>query len=278
MKACFVLLCFLPGLALAAIHLPGIKAASLDNVSQDLDFVNTGIGQNIDDITEDQAIERVLLSENDKHTALVWELTENEMKRYKLLMDNKSGIYYGGLKLTPLDILGINARGAQERDHFAQLSAKFEAQKVAKNLAWNNAHFKAYQKVVAGLPVIQHFEASKYGPHAYRPLELKSEQQLHFYLKKADAVTTLVAPLVKAIEESQNTLLVLDCIDCTHSDMQLWANTHQIPKSLVDEGRIRLDLGIIQFDSLSLPLKEKKTPLLLSVLRGHANLVDLGSM
>lgn len=278
LKRLLVLMCLLPGIATAGIHLPGINEASLDNVSNDLDFAKTGISKNIDDITEDQDIETVQLSEKDKHTALVWALTDTEMKRYKLLMDNKSSIYYEGLRLTPLDILGINARNQKERNHFAQLSATFEAQKVAKNLAWNNAHFRAYQKVVKGIPVIQHFDASKYGPHAYRPITLKRDQQLHFYLKKNDAVTTLVAPLIKAIEESQNTLLVLDCIDCTSADMQLWANNHNIPKSLVEEGRVRLDLGSIQFDGLSLPKREKKTPLLISVISGHAQLVDLGSL
>ncbi|HAT3881181.1 TPA: TIGR03759 family integrating conjugative element protein [Legionella pneumophila] len=272
------LLCLLPGLSMAAIHLPGINDAAIENASNDLDFARTGIHQNIDDITEDQDIEAVRLSEKDKHTALVWTLSDNEMKRYKLLMENKSSIYYEGLKLTPLDILGINARNEQERDHFAEISAKFEAQKVAKNLAWNNAHFRAYQKIVQGLPVIQNFDASKDGPHAYRPIQLKSGQQLHFYLKKDDAVTTLVAPLVKAIEESQNTLLVLDCLDCSSSDMQLWANNHNIPKNLVDSGRIRLDLGRIAFDGLNMPAKEKKTPLLISVMGTHANLVDLGSL
>lgn len=272
------LICMLPGLVIASIHLPGINDASIGSAPNDLDFVRTGLHQNMDDITEDQDIEKVKLSEEDKHTALVWELSDTEMKRYKLLMDNKSSIYYEGLKLTPLDVLGINARNEVERNHFAEISAKFEAQKVAKNLAWNNAHFRAYQKVVAGLPVIQNFDASKYGPHAYRPIQLKSGQRLHFYFKKDDAVTTLVAPLVKAIEESQNTLLVLDCIDCISSDMQLWANNHNIPKHFVDSGRIRLDLGSIQFEGLSLPAKDKKTPLLISVIGTQANLVDLGSL
>lgn len=276
LKRCLMLL-LLPGLAGASITLPGIDNARLSN-NNDPDFARTGIEKNLDDITDDQELDKVELSETDKHTALVWELTDTEMKRYKLLMENKSGIYYEGLRLTPLDILGINARTRQERDRFANLSARFEAQKVAKNLAWNNAHFRAYQKVVEGLPVIQHFDASKYGPQAYRPIVLKDSQQLYFYIKKDDPVTTLVQPLVKAIEESQNTLLVLNCIDCQSVDMQLWANNHNIPKGLVDEGRVRLDLGRIQYDAITLPKKEKKTPLLISVLANHANLVDLGSL
>lgn len=277
LKRYFALMTLLPGLSFAGVNLPGINDATLANDSFDLGFAKTGIQKNIDDITEDQNIDNVRLSDKDKHVALVWELRDDEMKRYKFLMDNKSGIYYEGLRLTPLDVLGINARDAKERERFAELSAKFEAQKVAKNLAWNNAHFKAYQKVVAGLPVIQNFDSSKYSPHAYRPIQLKNGQQLHFYFKKDNAVKTLVSPLIKAIEESQNTILVLGCIDCTHLDMQLWANNHQIPKGMVDEGRVRLDLGRIQYDALSLPQKEQKTPLLISVMNNHANLVDLGS-
>lgn len=277
LKRCLILMLLIPGLSVASISLPGIDDAALTN-NFDTDFAKTGIDKNIDDISDDQDIDKVELSLEDKHKALVWELTDADMKRYKLLMDNKSGIYYEGLRLTPLDILGINARNQQERDRFARLSAKFEAQKVAKNLAWNNAHFRAYQKVVEGIPVIQNFDASKYGPHAYRPIVLKDSQQLHFFIKKDDAVTTLITPLVKAIEESQNTLLIINCIDCKAIDMQIWANNHNIPKELVDKGRVRLDLGRIQFDVLTLPNKEKRTPLLISVLGNHANLVDLGSL
>jgi integrating conjugative element protein (TIGR03759 family) len=277
-KRLLVLICLLPGVATASIYIPGISQRAMENISNDSDFSKTGISKNIDDIADDQDIEKVELNEKDKHQARVWELSEEDMKRYKLLMENKSSFYYQGLRLTPLDILGINARNKKERDRFANLSAKFEAQKVAKNLAWNNAHFQAYQKVVKGLPVIQNFDASKYSPYAYRPIKLKSGQQLHFYIKKDDAVTTLIAPLIKAIDESQNTLLVLNCLDCDSSDMQLWANNHNIPKNLVNEGRARLDLGHIQFDGLQVPQKEKRTPLLISVLNGHANLVDLGSL
>lgn len=276
-KRLLILMYLLPVIASAGVYLPGIDDAVLDDGATDVDFAKTGISQNIDDITEEQDIDKVTLSAEDKHQALVWALSEKEMKRYKLLMDNKSAVYYEGLRLTPLDILGINARNAAEREHFAELSAKFEAQKVAKNLAWNNAHFRAYQQVVKGLPVIAGFDASRHSPRAYRPIVLKSGQQLHFYLKKDEAVTTLVSPLIKAIEASENTLLVLNCLDCDSTDMQLWANRHNIPKQLVDEGRVRLDLGSLQFEGLSLPVKDKKTPLLVSVMGNHASLVDLGS-
>lgn len=162
LKRCFTLMLLLPGLSWASISLPGINDATLTS-NGDTDFVKTGIDKNIDDIVEDQDIDKVELSKEDKHRGLVWELTDSDMRRYKLLMENRSGIYYEGLHLTPLDILGINARNQQERDRFANLSAKFEAQKVAKNLAWNNAHFRAYQKVVQGIPVIKNFDASKWG-------------------------------------------------------------------------------------------------------------------
>lgn len=278
LKPILFMTCLLPGLVLASLAIPGIDEGVLGNQSNDVTFAKTGLKQNIDDITDEQDIDKVKLKKQDTHTALVWELTDDDMRRYKLLMDNKSGVYYQGLRLTPLDILGINARNEAERERFADISAKFEAQKVAKNLAWNNAHFKAYQNIVKNIPVIQNFNPSKYGPHAYRPIRLKSGQQLHFYVKKSEPVTTLVSPLVKAIAESNNTVLVLNCVDCDSNDMQLWANNHFIPKRLVNEGRIRLDLGCLSFENLSLPEKQKKTPLLISVLNAHANLVDLGGV
>lgn len=266
----------LPGFS--AISLPSIEEKSMLANGVDLDFARTGIKDNMDDLTEEQELSEVVLTKEDQHEAKVWQLSIEEEKRYKLLMQNKSKVYYKGLRLTPLDILGINARTGEERAHFAELSATFEAQRVAKNLAWNSAHFKAYQKVVAGLPVVQNFDASKYSPHAYRPIKLKAGQQLHFYVKKDDPISTLIAPLVTAVAESQQSLLVINCLNCDQEELQLLANKHSLPKKLVDKELIRLELGDLAFEALNLPAKEKNTPLLISVLNSKANLVDLGSI
>ena len=51
-------------------------------------------GESQDDITPDQDINKVTLSADEQHEALVWGLSETEEKRYVLLMKNKSGVHY----------------------------------------------------------------------------------------------------------------------------------------------------------------------------------------
>ena len=113
----------LSGNTFAEFIIPGIDTERLNSMhSSEKTLAQTGLSQNIDDISPDQDINAIQLSAAQIHEAKAWGLTLDEEKRYVLLMQNKSAIYYAGLRQTPIDVLGINARTQQERDHFAELS------------------------------------------------------------------------------------------------------------------------------------------------------------
>ena len=123
--------------ASAELTIPGIamhhtNASAL--AATDKTLAKTGLSVNEDDITSDQDINALKLTPSQLHDARVWGLTEEEEKRYVFLMQNRSAIYYKGLRQTPIDVLGINARNEAERSHFADSQRKWKHKKYLKTL------------------------------------------------------------------------------------------------------------------------------------------------
>lgn len=272
---CFVLALMSSQIAFAELTVPGLNTPRFNTTAmQDETLGKTGLMQNDDDITPDQSLNTIQLNVQQLHEAAVWELTTDEEKRYVLLMQNRSDLYYRGLRQTPLDILGINARTEDERNHFAELAAKQEAQKVSKNIAWNNAFYKAYNKLFENVPVVGDFDPKPYSPYAHKPVQLNQGETLYFFIKPDDAVKSVLMLLIEAVETTPNTRLNILLLDGDEASIQRWANQHQIPQALVNTGQIILNNGELNYQSLTIPKKE--TPLLLLAKNGKSNIVDLG--
>lgn len=169
----------------ALFNIPQLSSPSLNSLAMDdQTLAKTGLKENEDDVLPEQEKSTFKLSEEQLHEAKVWGLTESEEKRYVHLMQNKSAVYYKGLDLTPVDILGINARTESERNHFAELGAKQEALKVTKSIAWNNAFYRAYNELFKDVPVIDEaFDPKPYGPLAYEPISLKTGDALYWFIE-----------------------------------------------------------------------------------------------
>lgn len=259
----------------AELNIPGLDQQPLNTLAiEDQTLAKTGLTLNEDDTTSEQDINQIKLDENQLHEAKVWGLTPEEEKRYLLLMQNKSKFYYKGLRQTPIDILGLNARNEIERNHFAELAAKQEAQKVSKNIAWNNAFYKAYNKLFANVPVIGDFDPSPYSPYAHKPVQLAQGDTLYFFVKETDTAKTIVLMLTEAIEQTPNTRLHLMLLGFDDASVQIWANKHQIPQHLVNSGQISLNHGDLNYQALN--VTKKTSPLLLLSKNGQSSIVDLG--
>ena len=270
-----ILSLFSTQLVFAELNIPGINTQSLNiRTFNDATLARTGLTANHDDLTSEQDINKLQLNEQQLHEAKVWELTLEEEKRYVLLMQNKSSIYYKGLRQTPLDILGLNARTETERNHFAELAAFQEAQKVSKNIAWNNAFHKAYIKLFQNVPVVGDFDPSPYSPYAYKPIQLNQGDTLYLFIKPDDSIKTVLMMLLDAIENTPATHLHLMLLDKDELSIQLWANKHQIPQHLVNSSQITLNNGNQNYQALT--VKNKATPLLLLSKNGSSSIVDLG--
>ncbi len=262
-------------LAFADLNIPGISTQSLNTLAaQDKTLARAGLTSNVDDLTLDQDPNKLQLNEQQLHEAKIWDLSLEVEKRYVLLMQNRSKIYYQGLRQTPLDILGLNARNEVERNHFAELAAIQEAQKVSKNIAWNNAFYKAYNKLLANVPVVGDFDPSPYSPYAHKPVQINQGETLYLFIKPDDAVKTILMILTEAIENTPDTHLHLMLLDSDDLSIQLWANKHQIPQHLVRNGRITMNHGEQNYQALK--VKKNTTPLLLLSKNGSSSVVDLG--
>ena len=79
------LLIVLSGKTFAELSIPGITTSPLNALyASDKTLAQTGISQNIDDISSDQDIHAVQLSVEQIHEAKVWGLSPDEEKRYVL--------------------------------------------------------------------------------------------------------------------------------------------------------------------------------------------------
>ena len=255
--------------ALASISIPGITTPIFHEADNAL--AKAGVTDFQDEVVDNKNFE---LSETQQHEAKVWQLTETEEKRYIQLMQSRSGVYYKGLRMSPIDILGLNARNDAERAHFAELAAKQEAQKVAQNIAWNNAFYQAYNNLFKDVPVVGDFDPSPYSPYAHQPIQLKPGERLYLFIKADDAVKTILLQLIDAITRTPNTQLNLLFIDMDNDAIQLWANRHQLPLALVNSQQITLQNGKQQYEALT--TKKKQTPLLLLSNGTASQVVDMG--
>lgn len=253
----------------ANLSIPRIISPSIKTTNNAL--ANAGMTEFEDEVIDDNDFE---LSKAQQHEARVWQLTDAEEKRYLQLMQSRSGLYYQGLRMSPIDILGLNARDDAEREHLAELAAKQEAQKVAQNIAWNNAFYQAYNMLFKDVPVVGDFDPSPYSPYAHQPIQLKSGERLYLFVKADDAVKTTLIQLIDAISRTSNTQLNLLFIDMDNDAIQLWANRQQLPMALVNSQQIILQDGGPQYEALT--LQEKQTPLLLLSNGKASQVVDMG--
>jgi len=253
----------------ADISIPGLINPSISTADNAL--AKAGVTDFQDEVIDEINIE---LNDAQQHEAKVWQLTDAEEKRYVQLMQSRSGLYYQGLRMSPIDILGLNARDDVERAHFAELAAVQEAQKVAQNIAWNNAFYQAYNKLFKDVPVVGDFDPSPYSPYAHQPIQLRSGERLYLFVKPDDAVKTVLMQLIDSVTRTPDTQLNLLFVDMDSDAIQLWANRQQIPLDLVNSRQITLNDGKPQYDALM--FTKKHTPLLLLSNGNASQVVDMG--
>lgn len=81
----------------------------------------------------------------DEARAHAWGLDTAEWSRYQQLMQGPLGIY--SPNLDPLTALGIEARSDAERQHYAELQVRAEAQRVQKELIYQQAYDAAWKRL-----------------------------------------------------------------------------------------------------------------------------------
>ncbi|CAJ9899198.1 integrating conjugative element protein, PFL_4693 family [Burkholderia pseudomallei] len=82
-----------------------------------------------------------------------WGLSVAEWTRYSQLMRGPLGIY--SPNLDPLTALGIEARSDEERRHYAEMQVRAEAQRVRKELDYQQAYDAAWKRLYPDQPPLR---------------------------------------------------------------------------------------------------------------------------
>lgn len=241
-------------------------------------LAQVGLAVHSDDITPDQDSTKFVLTPEQIHQALVWQLTSEQEKRYVFLMQNRAAIQYKDRNLSPIWILGLNARTDAERTYYAHLAALQERQYVAQNLAWRNAFDVAYSELVQGFPIIKPFNTDKFSPYHVQPVQYQADDVLDLFIRPNDPIRGALSSLLTALTIQPTLVLNIYMVGTSiqAATIQSWAKEQSIPVNLVDNKRITLNEGNQQYAALK--MDKKPLPLLLLIRKGQALSVDLGQL
>lgn len=230
-----------------------------------------------DDITPDQDSSKIKLTDEQKHEAKVWQLAEVDEKRYVMLMKNRAGTYYKDKNMTPVEVLGMNARDNKERQFYAQLQTQQMIERSAKEKAFGadvQQTMDALHKA-SGYPTVRKYDVRKYSPHSKHALQLLPGDKLVFFTKTSDQVKPITSQLIKSVSKTKNTQLDVFLVDKSIDAKKAnkWARSQSIPVELVSSKKITINLGKGQLNKIN---KNNKTPLLILIRNGESESVDVG--
>lgn len=95
-------------------------------------------------------------------TAQDWHLSSVEWQSYQKLMAGPAGKWYP--QLSPAEILGLYADNITDQNHFAEVAAVEQHDKITREIAFNNAFTAAMHRLYDHEPVIKEFDMSAFNP------------------------------------------------------------------------------------------------------------------
>lgn len=198
------------------------------------------------------------LSAIEERQATAWELNPTEWRRYQQLMLGIRGSV-SDARLSPVEVLGIHARDAAERRHYAKRWAQAMRADAERVLAFQRAYDAAAEQLFAGIPLI---DAGR----------LKTVPQTTSALRPGDRVlffTALECPACEAMLAKLLTHLnTVAGIDIYFTDLgpggeariRAWADEHEIEPAWVQGRRVTLNIDNGMLGSLS--ADESQAPVL----------------
>lgn len=161
-------------------------------------------------------------------------------------MQGPAGKWYE--QLTPTEVLGLYADSPQDQQHFAELAAKEQHDKIAREIAFNNAFTVAMQKLYAHEPVIKDFDMSAFNPMKksvtdQSKVKLKPGDRLQLWIDTNKVIDFTVVPeLLALINTHPNIGLDIYAVNpCADAAIQLWAQSNHVPLDQVAKGVITLN-------------------------------------
>lgn len=183
-----------------------------------------------------------------------WGLSALEWDRYEALMAGRRGILSPGLD--PLTALGVEARTEQERRRYAELQARFEYERIERELAYQRSYDEAIARIAGDQPRVSTFSirppmSGKSDPGLLSLLAAPARHDVVVALSGCDACSKTVMELVA--EGRELNVWVTDS-DGDDGKIRRWASELGIPTERVTSGAITLNHGAGLGAGLTLPL------------------------
>lgn len=131
------------------LYVLSVKASEVDNSQEISSLVQTTVSQN-----------------TVSGTARDWGLSEVEWARYCQLMQGADGHWYR--QLSPAAVLGLNAKIEIERQHYADIVAQEEHDKIFREITFNHEVYLAMRRQYPTEPIIQPFDKTPFNPKKHR--------------------------------------------------------------------------------------------------------------
>ncbi|MCB1764411.1 MAG: TIGR03759 family integrating conjugative element protein, partial [Gammaproteobacteria bacterium] len=146
----------------------------------------------------------------EKARAEVWGLSETEWRRYRSLMEGIRGSISPST-ISPIEVLGIHAEDAAERNRYAETWARMMREDVARILAFQHAYDEAGRRLFPGEQLIDPNRLPQNNP---KSLDLSSEDRVLFFTRPdCFHCDRLLARLLSRIDEVAGIDIYLADID-----------------------------------------------------------------
>lgn len=187
-----------------------------------------------------------------------WRLSPTEWSKFQKLMQGPSRLWYE--KLSPPEILGINSNSRSEQDHYAEIVAHMEHDKLARELIFDQAVHRALFRLFPNEPVVNSFDLSRFSPIKKEITKdfLQNGDHIILFVDINKEVRTLITTIIEKVKNTKDLFLDIYCENSDKAAIQAWAKSNNLPIDLVSQGRITLnsDNGKLQKigNKIELPL------------------------
>jgi len=180
-----------------------------------------------------------VLSEAELARSRLWGMSEMEWRRYTELMHGIRGSI-SPANISPIEVLGIHARDAAERRHYAEMWVRAMREDASRILAFQHAYDEAGKRLYPNQLLI---DVDKIPNRTDTASVLKIEDRvLYFTRSECPACDALLQKLIKRLDEIAGIDIYLTDVPGTDDRaVRAWAKDHRIAPGFVRDGRITLN-------------------------------------
>ncbi|MEA1890171.1 MAG: TIGR03759 family integrating conjugative element protein [Pseudomonadota bacterium] len=201
-----------------------------------IETVNTEVSQTDQG---ESSTDKITLSESDRIRADLWNLSDVEWHRYKLLMQGIRGSI-SPATISPIEVLGIHARDDAERQQYAESWAQAMREDVRRILVFQRAYNTAAKQLYPNDPVI---DVSRLPVKPVKLNALTSADRLLFFTRtECPACDFMMGKLLKRLDDiSGIDVYLMDVGPGNDTEVRAWAAKQKIDHLWVKSRRVTLN-------------------------------------